>query len=446
MEFLKRSSSNRSHNVYYATLHSISGVKNSIILALVLSLTVGSLSAADFFKNEKFSKLPKDKLYPQGQIFPFSGYSSPSGDKMKQMGFTATGPTYGNSQAKLAASTAKAGLKNIWQLHVKYDDIVIDGKKNLAKAAGKKGIDWVKMGKCVEDSVKEVLAKYDSTIGWWALGVEEVRWWNKNEMKYIEVAYNAIKKADPKKRPMWIYMPGHYGAGGMRKYMPFMDMLGQGYYPNFGDRAGYRYWCENVQATVKGFTPDRPMIAVTEMFRDPKTDEDYNLIGAFVRHDVWMALIHKFKGIVVFSFGNRRNFDSYGEYLYQYSVVAKELTREGGLGNVVLFGEDMNDVTLTITEGPKTVNVQKKEGKPVQIKTYTYPTVKYRDVRHNTGRYFFAASSSKEPVKAVIKGLPKQAIKVINAADGKVLDETSNGTFELKFGPLGVNLLKFEAK
>ena len=106
----------------------------------------------------------------------------------------------------------------------------------------------------------------------------------------------------------------------------------------------------------------------------------------------------------------------------------------------------MNDVKLTITEGPKTVNVQKKEGKPAQVKTYTYPTVKYRDMRHNSGRYFFAASSSKEPVKAVIKGLPRQAVKVINAADGKVLGETSNGTFELKFGPLGVNLLKFEAK
>ena len=446
MEFLKRSSSNRSHNVYYATLHSISGVKSSIILALVLSLTVGTLSAADFFKNEIFSNLPKNKLYPQGQIFPFSGYSSPSGDKMKEMGFTATGPTYGNGQAKLAKSTAKAGLKNIWQLHVKYGDVVIDGKKNLAKAAGKKGIDWKKMSLCVEDAVKKVLIQHDDTIGWWALGVEEVRWWNKNEMKYIEVAYNAIKKADPQKRPMWIYMPGHYGAGGMRKYMPFMDMLGQGYYPNFSDRAGYRYWCENVQATVKDFTPDRPMIAVTEMFREPKTDEDYNLIGAFVRHDVWMALIHKFKGIVVFSFGNRRNFDSYGEYLYQYSVVAKELTREGGLGNVVLFGEDMNDIKLTITKGPETVTVPKKEGKPAQVKKYTYPTVKYRDMRHNTGRYFFAASSSKEPVHAVIKGLPKQAIKVINAANGKVLGETSNGTFELTFGPLGVNLLKFEAK
>ena len=188
------------------------------------------------------------------------------------------------------------------------------------------------------------------------------------------------------------------------------------------------------------------MIAVTEMFREPQTDEDYNLIGAFVRHDVWMALIHKFKGIVVFSFGNRRNFDSYGEYLYQYSVVAKELTRSGGLGNVVLFGEDMNDLKLEITKGPKTVTIKKKQGKPAKMVDFTYPTLKWRDMRHNSGRYLFAASSSKEPVEATLKGLPQQPVKVINAADGKVLGETSNGTFKLKFGPLGVNLLKFEAK
>ena len=420
-----------------------------MLTAFALLLTAGNLSAKDFFKNNKFSDLPKDKLYPQGQIFPFTGYSSPAGDKMKSMGFTATGPTYGKGQAKLAEGTAKAGLKNVWQLHVSYDGVLITGKPALAKAAkaaGKKGIDWVKMGKCVENTVKGIVAKHGDTIGWWALGVEEVRWWNKNEMKYLEVAYKAIKNADPEKRPMFVYMPGHYGAGGMRNYMPHMDMLAQGYYPNFCNRIGYRYWLENVQATVKDFTPDRPMIAVTEMFREPKTDEDYSLIGAFVRHDVWMALIHKFKGIIVFSFGNRRNFDSYGEYLYQYSTVAKELTREGGLGNVVLFGEDMRDIKLEITKGPKTVTIQKKQGKPAKMVDFTYPTIKYRDMRHNSGRYFFAASSSKEPVEAVITGLPEQAIKVINAADGKVLGETSNGTFALKFGPLGVNLLKFEAK
>ena len=69
---------------------------------------------------------------------------------MKSMGFTATGPTCGKSQSKLAKSTAQAGLKNVWQLHVTYDGIAITGKPALAKAAkaaGKKGIDWVKMGK-----------------------------------------------------------------------------------------------------------------------------------------------------------------------------------------------------------------------------------------------------------------------------------------------------------
>ena len=449
MGFSEKLSSNTSHNVYYATLCVASGAKSLIVLAFAFLLTAGSLSAADFFKNEIFSDLPADKLYPQGQIFPFSGYSSPGGEKMKQMGFTATGPTYGKGQPKLAKSTAKAGLKNIWQLHATYNGVLIDGKNALgkiAKATGKKGIDWAKMAKCYEDAVKKIIAEHGDTVAWWALGVEEVRWWNKNEMKILEVAYKAIKAADPEKRPMFVYMPGHYGAGGMRNYVPYMDMLAQGYYPNFGNRVGYRYWCENVQATVKGFTPDRPMIAVTEMFREPQTDEDYNLIGAFVRHDVWMALIHKFKGIVVFSFGNRRNFDSYGEYLYQYSVVAKELTRSGGLGNVVLFGEDMNDLKLEITKGPKTVTIKKKQGKPAKMVDFTYPTLKWRDMRHNSGRYLFAASSSKEPVEATLKGLPQQPVKVINAADGKVLGETSNGTFKLKFGPLGVNLLKFEAK
>ena len=445
MESEQKSSSLASHNAYYATLSASSRTKSLAVLALAFLLTAGSLSAADFFKNDVFSDLPKDKLYPQGQIFPITGYSPPSVEGMKELGFTATGPTYGKSQGKLAKASAREGLKNVWQLHVEYDGMLITGKPSLAKvakAAGKKGIDWVKMGKCVENTVKKIVAEHGDTVAWWALGLEEVRWWNKNEMKYCQVAYDAIKRADPEKRPVWIYMPGHYGYGGMRSYMKFMDMLGQGYYPNFGNRVGYRYWCENVQKTVEGFEPERPMLAVTEMFREPKTEEDRSLISNFVRHDIWMAIIHKFKGIVIFSLANRGGFDSHGDYFFAYCENANLLTHKG-LGNVALFGEDMKDLSLEITEGSQTVSIQRKQGKPAKQVTFTYPTLKWRDLRHNSGRYLFAASSSKEPVKATLKGLPAQKVQVIDMFTGKVLGTTDNGTFALEFGPWGVNLLKF---
>ena len=69
----QKSSSRTSHNVYYATLSASSRTKSLAVLALAFLLTAGSLSAADFFKNNVFSDLPKDKLYPQGQIFPITG-------------------------------------------------------------------------------------------------------------------------------------------------------------------------------------------------------------------------------------------------------------------------------------------------------------------------------------------------------------------------------------
>jgi len=188
------------------------------------------------------------------------------------------------------------------------------------------------------------------------------------------------------------------------------------------------------------------MLAVTEMFREPKNEADRLLIPAFVRHDVWMALIHGFKGIVVFSFGNRSNFDSYGDYFFAYSEVANEITRPGGLGDVLLTGEVMNDIKLAVTQGPKTVLYQRKIGKPAKLTDFTYPTLKWRDMRHNSGRYCFVASSSKEPLTAVLSGLPQQPVQVVNAANGQVMGQTDNGTFELKFGPHGVHLLKFIAK
>ena len=419
------------------------------VSALVAGTAVSAF-AGDFFKSDLADpKLPADKLYPKGQLFPFSGYSPASVKGFKNLGFTAAGPTYGKGKDKLALKAQSEGIASIWQLAAVYDGVTLNSKEQLAKAAkaaGKNGIDWQKMDACVQKAVKDAIRTGNNNIGWWALAVEEVRWWNKNELKYLEVAYNAVKKADPEKRPMFVYMPGHYGSEGMRKYMPYMDMLAQGYYPNFGDRAGYRYWCENVQRTIKGF-PGRFMVAVTEMYRDPKVEEDYDLIPAFVRHDVWMSIIHGFKGIVVFSLANRRNFDTHGEYFFAYTEVAKELNGAGNsLGKVVLFGQDKSDIKIKVTEGPANVTVTRKGKKPAGDLKFTYPTVKWRDVIHNTGRYCFAASSSKTPVKAVLSGLPKQPVTVINAADGKVLGKTADGTFKLDFGPYGVQLLKFVAE
>ena len=246
------------------------------VSALVAGTAVSAF-AGDFFKSDLADpKLPADKLYPKGQLFPFSGYSPASVKGFKNLGFTAAGPTYGKGKDKLALKAQSEGIASIWQLAAVYDGVTLNSKEQLAKAAkaaGKNGIDWQKMDACVQKAVKDAIRTGNNNIGWWALAVEEVRWWNKNELKYLEVAYNAVKKADPEKRPMFVYMPGHYGSEGMRKYMPYMDMLAQGYYPNFGDRAGYRYWCENVQRTIKGF-PGRFMVAVTEMYRDPKVEED----------------------------------------------------------------------------------------------------------------------------------------------------------------------------
>lgn len=417
--------------------------------AALLAFAAMPVYSDDFFKSSQPDpKLPADKLYPQGQKFPFSGYSPSSVYGFKKLGFTAAGPTYGKGKDKLALNAKKEGISNIWQLAAVYDGITLDSKDKLAKAAkaaGKGGIDWKKMDACVQKAVKDAIKASKNNISWWALAVEEVRWWNKNELKYLEVAYKAVKKADPEKRPMFVYMPGHYGSGGMRQYMPFMDLLAQGYYPNFGNRAGFRYWCENVQQTVKGF-PGRFMVAVTEMYRDPKEEADYELIPAFVRHDVWMAIIHGFKGVIVFSFAQRRNFDSHGEFFFAYSEVAGELNRaENGLGKVVLFGQDKKDIQLKVVEGPATVSIKRKQ-KPAGEVEFTYPTIKWRDMIHNSGRYCFAASSSKEPVKAVLSGLPKQPVTVINAANGKVLGKTADGTFKLDFGPYGVQLLKFVAE
>jgi hypothetical protein len=193
------------------------------IMGVVLAGLAATASAADtaaeaFFRPapDLAQKYDADKLFPQGRIFPVVFYGLNLGrDKPEEL--TLIGP-YGREQNIEAAK--KHGLKCTYTISLPME---FHSNKPLELSPDE-------IRRRVREQVEAVAGQ--SEIAWWYLAPEELRYWRKNEITYLEVAADAIRQADPLKRPIWMYDPGHRDATGLAHTVKHLDLCGKGMYTN----------------------------------------------------------------------------------------------------------------------------------------------------------------------------------------------------------------------
>lgn len=317
-------------------------------------------------------------------------------------------------------------------------DVVYKGnvlkKEDLAAT---KEIDWNAITDDITRQIKEAAA--NKSIAWWYLTPEELRWWIPNEIKYLELAYKAIKAADPDKRPVWMYSPGHRNDEALAKEAAFMDIIGKGVYTNYAGQKNSRVWVrwsieQEINAIRLADKKDAFPILVPEMFQEPAAEEKA-LIPLWVKHDVYLGLVSGAKGVVIFSLWARAKFPSHPVYYEAYCGVAEELNGTAGLGQVFLFGKSRNDIQMKITGGPATVSCKLKIK---QIETFTYPAVAFANLAYGNKRYLIAVNSANSNLTAEFSGFPKTGIAAVNAFSGKTVEAPVNGILKLEFKPYEV--------
>jgi hypothetical protein len=400
---------------------------------------------ADFFKNVPDSglKLSADKLYPQGRIFPFSGYSPHKNDykKLLSSGFTALGPVYGKFDGFLKACE-ELDANCMYQIQPYVDGKKLTKKDHLYK--DEFNPKWDAIMASIRGIVKKNAA--NPKIAWWTLAPEELRYWQKNEYNYLKKAVKVIHEADPQKRPVYMYSPGHRNAKALSKVTKYLDIIGKGCYTNYSSQKKSRIWVrwtmEQELGAIKisdrkNVTP----ILLPEMFQEPKPEE-VKLIPAWVRHDTYLGLVSGAKGVLIFSLWPRKKFPSHPIYLDAYCRVASEITTKNGLGQVFLFGQAKDDLKLNIVSGPKTASCKMRIKK---TETFTYPSISFSNIAYKKARYLIAVNSTEQNVKAEFSGFPVNAV-AFNAVDGKALAAPVNGTLKLEFKPYEVITLKFNKK
>lgn len=412
--------------------------RSLMLLALFSCLNLFGLEFSDY---DSGRDLPSDKVYPQGRIFPFTGYAPHNLDEITESGFTLAGLAYGTRVATLREECAKKGVPLIYIIKPK-----VNGEDITLKMLSDKDFkpDWASLKAYVAEEVKAASAKYPS-IAWWYLTPEELRYWRANEFQYLKEIYQTIHEADSLKRPVWMYIPGHYQLDALFRYTPYQDIIGKGMYVNYSKQTSSRVWVrwssENqIEALKRDGNSSKFALCVPEMFQD-QPDGKMEMIEPRVRHDVYLSLACGSRGVVIFSLARRRTMDNetHRHYFDAYKKIAGELSGESCLGQVFLFGEKRNDIAGKVAAGTPEITIRPIPGRDTE---FTYPAVTMTELLYRGARYLVIVNSAETETEYDISKIPA-GVSAESIFDRQQLD-IANGQIKLNLKPLEAKIIKVE--
>ncbi|MCX6898269.1 MAG: hypothetical protein NT105_06170 [Verrucomicrobia bacterium] len=427
--------------------HTLPHALATLAAMLIACCSQAATNPGDFFRAapDSGASLPADRIYPQGRIFPFSGFSGKP-EREKANGFTMHGPVYGNKKLEALEANEKAGLPFPYTIGL---DMKFHSDKPLV-------LTEAEIKAIITKQVAEVASR--TNICWWYLTPEEIRSWRKNEIAYMKAASEAIHAADPMKRPVWMYDPNHRDAKALVQTGAHLDLVGKGCYVNYAGYQDRRVWVrwgmEQETEAICQLRGHRAPLLVPELCKDPDPAL-FSQIPAWVRHDVYCGLIHGAKGVVIWSLFKRTGVrQSYDIWYEAYATAARQLTGERKLGEVFLFGEPRQDLKVKQLSGPPTVTLADKT-KTAEAKSLSereragmslkYPAVSWRELARGTSRYLFVCNSSPETVRVAASGFPPSS--AIEEADtGAAVQNANKPALEFELPAWGVRALKFSRR
>ncbi len=396
-----------------------------------------------FFQYFEIQAAEAGGIFPRGNKLAFMGYS---GDPARDLtnGFTVAGPVYGNQMPYLQRC-----FSNGWPVvaHV-GPRITFDDKK-----ADKYKLNETTLRAEVEQQMQE-LAPHKEIV-WWAVTPEELRPWRKDEMKYLDIVCDAVRKHDPQQRPVYLYNPNHRDAKSLEPIAKQVDVLAKGCYVNSAgkkrDRAWVRWSVEQELAALKSAgRPQALALVMPELCKDPEPGEEQE-IRAWVRHDVYLGLASGAQGVLLWSLFKRKEVKRTWQLWYDaYAECARELNGPRGLAQVFLFGKRCDDIKVELVKGggsaavqlggnaePTTTTEQERAARQVSMASWTAA-----GFEHGGSRWLFVINSGNAPATFALAKLSPRA-RIENAFDGAPCVLEKN---QLTLPAYGVAALKITGK
>ncbi|QLE51279.1 hypothetical protein FD724_26480 [Nostoc sp. C057] len=288
------------------------------------------------------------------------------------------------------------------------------------------------------------LAKSDQ-VAWWEFP-EERRYWRDGEMAIVTNYASWTRKYDPKKRPNYMYIPGHYDATSVQQYVPYLDIIPSSVYTNYiGVPHAWVRW--RMETTLKGIKlaqatigPDylngeKTPVAILELFY-----ESGNAIatteGAY--HDFWQSIVSGARGILIFSYWHERDHPNLESVLQTYHKAAGEIVGPEQLGSAILYGTRLDNVSFEIIAGPRRTEKFYTYGMKQPL---SFPSINLLTTVWNQSTYVIAVNSANEPVSVSFTGLPNTPTEATVLFENKTVPLT-DGVLNTEFQPLGVHIFK----
>lgn len=251
------------------------------------------------------------------------------------------------------------------------------------------------------------------------------------------------RKYDPKKLPNYMYIPGHYGADDVEKYVKYLDIVPASAYAGYMNKPNtYVRW--SIERTFKGIADagyrigknyqggEKTVMAILEIF--PAGDSRMSPTQS--RHDFWLSVASDVKGILVYAYHYRNSSTNLGNCMAALSDAAEKF-KGSHLDRVMIEGTTNTSVNFTITSGPqRTAQLTPPDGSGA----LDYPSLKVLAKTWNGSTYIIAVNSNTSPVTANITGLPSGSSATALFEDRNV--PVNSGVITDTFTGLGFHVYK----
>jgi len=289
--------------------------------------------------------------------------------------------------------------------------------------------------------INEIIQQEKHTnISWWDIP-EELRYWKNSEYSILKNYSQLIREHDTKKRPYYMYIPGHYAKEAIKYYVPFLDILPASCYTNYQDNPHvYVRW--SIERTKDAILDDgyklgkdyinneKTVIAILELF-----EKENLLTKGGTWHDFWLAIACDVKGIQIFShFYRNQSHTLKGSWNILNKAI--QLFKKNKFDEIMLNGENL-ELKQKIIIGPSTSPTLH-----IQDKSYILPSLKFLAKKHQDTTYVIAVNSSNESIIYQLEDIPPLVIESKNLISGKI-NNVNNQLIVDTLAPLGVSIFKF---
>jgi len=289
-----------------------------------------------------------------------------------------------------------------------------------------------------------------NSIAWWDLP-EERRWWRTKEMTLIANYCKWTRRYDPKKRPNYMYIPGHYSVEDIAKYVPYLDVIPASVYTTYcGMPHAWVRW--RMETTVKAIEfadfklganylkGEKTPVAVLELFYGGKKGNPVKIMtpeGAY--HDFWQCIVSGARGILIFSYWHKRDKPQYEKNWQAYCRAASQITGKERLGQMVLYGKKLPGVRCEILKGPR----QTREFLPhgTKLDKISFSSIDFLAKAWGKNIYIIVVNSVEETVSVRISGLPDNAAEAVILFKNRMVP-IKDEPLMMSLRPLEVSILK----